>query len=82
MISYLTTSICKYQEHIGHNLGELLWIPYVSYFMQREWVQWRPHHIDIDEALGSKVHGANMGSIWGRQVQGGPHVGPMNFAIW
>ena len=30
----------------------------------------------------SKVHGANMGPIWGRQDQGGPHVGPMNFAIW
>ena len=30
----------------------------------------------------SKVHGANMGPIWGRQEPGGPHVGPMNFAIW
>ena len=30
----------------------------------------------------SKVHGANMGHIWGRQDPGGPHVGPMNFAIW
>ena len=30
----------------------------------------------------SKVHGANMGSIWGRQDPGGPHVGPMNFAFW
>ena len=30
----------------------------------------------------SKVHGADMGPIWGRQDPGGPHVGPMNFAIW
>ena len=30
----------------------------------------------------SKVHGANMGPIWGLQDPGGPHVGPMNFAIW
>ena len=30
----------------------------------------------------SKVHGANMGPIWGRQDPGGPHVDPMNFAIW
>ena len=30
----------------------------------------------------SNVHGANMGPIWGRQNPGGPHVGPMNFAIW
>ena len=30
----------------------------------------------------SKVHGAYMGPIWGRQDPGGPHVGPMSFAIW
>ena len=30
----------------------------------------------------SKVHGVNTGPIWGRQDPGGPHVGPMNFAIW
>ena len=30
----------------------------------------------------SKVHGANIGPIWGRQDPGGPHVGLMNFAIW
>ena len=30
----------------------------------------------------SKVHGANMGPIWGRQDPGDPHVVPMNFAIW
>ena len=29
----------------------------------------------------SKVHGANMGSIWGRQDPGGPHAGPVNVAI-
>ena len=30
----------------------------------------------------SKAHGANMGPIWGGQNTGGPHAGPMNFAIW
>ena len=30
----------------------------------------------------NKDHGANMGPIWGRQDPGGPHVGPMIFAIW
>ena len=30
----------------------------------------------------SKVHGVNMGPIWGRQATDGPHVGPMNFVIW
>ena len=29
-----------------------------------------------------KVHGANMGPIWGQQDPGEPHVGPMNLAIW
>ena len=29
----------------------------------------------------SKVHGAHMGPIWGRQDPSGPHVGPMTFAI-
>ena len=35
-------------------------------------------HLEPD----SKVHGANMGPIWGRQDSGGPHVGPMKLAIW
>ena len=30
----------------------------------------------------SKAHGANLGPIWGRQDPGGPHVGPINLAIW
>ena len=30
----------------------------------------------------SKVHGANMGPIWGRHYPGGTYVGPMDFAIW
>ena len=30
----------------------------------------------------SKVHGANTWPTWGRWDPGGPHVGPMNLAIW
>ena len=30
----------------------------------------------------SKVHGANIGPIWGRQDPGRSHAGPVNFAIW
>ena len=29
----------------------------------------------------NKIHGDNIGPIWGRQYPGGPHVGPMNLAI-
>ena len=36
----------------------------------------------FDYTSESKVHGANMGPIWGRQDPGGPHVDPMDFAIW
>ena len=52
---------------------------------------WFERNISVSALLGSvavvnvpdgKVHGANMGPIWGRQDLGGPHVGPMNFAIW
>ena len=35
-----------------------------------------------NEIPDNKVHGANMGPIWDRQDPGGPHVGPMNLAIW
>ena len=37
---------------------------------------------DFSSHPDSKAHGANMGPIWGRQDPGGPHVGPMNIAIW
>ena len=40
--------------------------------------QWIAAHSTPD----SKVLGANMGPIWGRQDPCGPHVGPMNLAIW
>ena len=30
----------------------------------------------------SKIHGVNMGPIWGRQDPGGPHVGPMDLVLW
>ena len=41
-------------------------------------ITWTNHHVFPD----SKVHGAKMGPIWCRQDPGGPHVGPMNLAIW
>ena len=39
-----------------------------------DWVAERSNH--------SKVHGVNMGTIWGRQDPGGPHVDRVNFAVW
>ena len=37
---------------------------------------------NMGNSLDNKVHGANMGPIWDRQDSGGPHIGPMNIAIW
>ena len=37
--------------------------------------------VQVNIPPDSKVHGVNMGSTWGRQAPGGPHVGPMNLAI-
>ena len=34
------------------------------------------------EDLDNKVHGANMGPTWVLLAPDGPHVGPMNLAIW
>ena len=50
----------------------------VQFFFNGAWttISYRHRHPD------SKVHGDNMGPIWGRQDPGGPHVGPMNLAIW
>ena len=53
--------------------------------MQAVVIMWSNYHIQHcnDSSIpDSKVHGTNMGPIWGRQDPGGPHVGPVNFAIW
>ena len=43
----------------------------------------QPHKtMGYTDSPDSKVHGTNMGPIWGRQDPGGPHVDPMNFVIW
>ena len=44
-----------------------------------EYQRWMSAQKDYDP--DSKVHGANMGPTWVLSAPGGPHVGPMNFAI-
>ena len=54
-----------------------------SHYLNQWWPGSSTHTCGIrGVVLDSKVHGANMGPIWGRQDPGGPHVGPMNLAIW
>ena len=38
--------------------------------------------IMVSNIPDGKVHGADMGPIWGRQDPCGPHVGTMNLVIW
>ena len=37
-----------------------------------------PRYLSVPD---SKVNGANMGPIWGREGPGAPNAGPMNFVI-
>ena len=61
-------------------------MPSLSLLKGREWefpqAIWIAHVLKCWYFPDSKVHGANMWPIWGRQDPGAPHVGPMNFAIW
>ena len=75
-----------YNNKLEYNLAELTWTK--SYEMWKI-ITHGPGNSTMVYILAitenipdSKVHGANMGPIWGRQDPGGPHVGPMNFAIW
>ena len=54
----------------------------IRYISCLRWVQRNIIALIIVVFPDSKVHGASMGPIWDRQDPGGPHVGPMNFAIW
>ena len=37
---------------------------------------------DYSNIPDNKVHGANMGPTWVLSAPDGPHIGPMNLAIW
>ena len=59
----------------------LLTVVYKTSYRQIPWSleATRLHVIMIPD---SKIHGANMEPIWSRQDPGGPHVVPVNLAIW
>ena len=75
----MTTFSFQFSDAIWHrNTGTALLITYEvrSHCRMQHWF------IDLGSIPDSKVHGTNMGPILGRQDPGGPHFGPMNFAIW
>ena len=39
------------------------------------------YYITRNQSLIARFMGPTIGPIWGQQEPGGPHVGPMNFAI-
>ena len=68
---YVYISVCIYDQG-----KPLVMIPemYVMWSLEQR------KQVNVPDS--DKVHGTHMGPIWGRQDPGGPHVGPMNFAIW
>ena len=66
-----------------------LYKPHSSLVMDRQQVSFITSKLDYVQCghmcnpiPDRKVHGASMGPIWDRQDPGGPHVGPINFALW
>ena len=75
----------KDQTHMSHVFIRYLFVPWSlfvfgvgSHYLRL--TQYTP--VYFDAGPDNKVHGANTGPIWGRQNPDGPHVGPMNHAIW
>ena len=68
----------------NHTLGLLVGIFGQGSQALSQWILQGFHQISRGQGHhpNSKVPGANMRPIWGRQDPGGPHVGPRNFAIW
>ena len=86
LVNFLTVLICGFIAIFYQNIWLdifadvfiLSWKPGICYNCRQTHVVNQYH----SNAPDSKVHGAIIGPIWGRQDPGGPHVGPINFAIW
>ena len=68
------------EERKSEEIGLIL--PTPKWWREHQWVGNDGMDFDQTTFPDSKVHGANMGPIWGRQDPGGPHVGHMNLVIW
>ena len=76
----------KYDKEKDYMIRRLTHLGYISFSLkqwnEQEWISSVDCKFSRKSIPDSKVHGANMGHIWGRQIPGGPHVGLANFAIW
>ena len=70
----------KWPRDIGSALNIVALYPFSNHFALL-YIHAKRLQLPVVRYPNSKVHGANMGPICGRQDPGGPHVGPMNFAI-
>ena len=75
--------------HLQRDNNEIAFVPVIynigTWMILRKYIQFAVQPINelcSRSCPDSKIHGANMGPIWGRQDPGGPHVGPMNFTLW
>ena len=71
----------RYISFVHKILIVITWVVMSGTFINGLHNGWCDHRPYTHVIPYSKVHGANIGLIWGRQDPGGPHVGPMNFAI-
>ena len=66
-----------------HYRGSHIKITWPSYLHSRNPYSWKDGlYTEMGHSPDSKVHEANMGPTWVLSTPGGPHVGPMNLAIW
>ena len=79
MTTTRTTNIVCY---VGILYGWVVGISNWTFFISIQSYQCNWYIPSLFTIPDSKVHGANMGPIWGRQDPCGPHEGPMNRAIW
>ena len=92
--SFLAMTLKPYQRDWTHRHRTDIGVQCIPYHIIIDWclggasqcagvADWTWRLISIRELVpDSKIHGANMDPIWGRQDPGGPHVGPVNFVIW
>ena len=72
--SYNQIKPSKQSSMYAHCMGHTVLYTILSMMLLPIWLRKR--------CPDSNVHGTSMRPIWGREDPGGPHVGPMNFAIW
>ena len=70
--------VCQSEIMIMQNLLIHRWHWYTMFLH----LQLSPAYMLHNSFPESKIHGANMGPTWVLSAPDGPHVGPMNFAIW